>query len=205
MNEARQEARQEAGEAGFTLVEVVVCLALASLIGLLLVQTLQIASRASGAAGRVAAAEEVQSVRDHLRRTLGNLVRRRTDGRRPFFLGRPDGLAAVIAPDAAAERPAETLVSLAGTARTDLRLDLVEGRRLAEPGAGTADEEVLLEGVTGLSFRYFGVPTGNAPAVWQAQWTRPDRAPRLVEIRIAFASSDRRRWPPFLVALGDRP
>ncbi|TXM72379.1 prepilin-type N-terminal cleavage/methylation domain-containing protein [Methylobacterium sp. WL12] len=201
------EARPEAGQAGFTLVEVVVCLALASLIGLLLVQTLQIASRASGVAGRVAAAEEVQSVRDHLRRTLGSLVRRRTDGRRPFFLGRPDGLAAVIAPDAAAERPAETQVTLAGTPRTDLRLDLVERRRLAEPGAevGAGDEEVLLAGVTGLSFRYFGVPTGNAPAVWLAQWTRPDRAPKLVEIRIAFDPSDRRRWPPFLVALGDRP
>ncbi len=119
----------DGGQAGFTLVETLVCLALAGLIGVLLLNAVRIAGGASAAASRASAAEEVQSVRDHLRRTLGSLAQRRRDGSRPTLAGGPDGLVAVLAPDRTLERPTERAAALS----------LVPGRRAAStcrrPGA----------------------------------------------------------------------
>lgn len=198
----------EGREAGFTLVEMIVCLALASLIGLLMLGTIRAAGNASAAAAFSAEAEEVQSVRDHLRRTLGALARRRIDGSGPGLQGRPDGLLAGLGADRSLERGADLAVSLASAPREDGGFDLIESRAPLEPEPGTVprrQSEVLLEGVAGVSLRYFGATAENAPPAWQPVWLRTDRMPILIEIGIAFGPRDRRRWPPLLVALGERP
>lgn len=198
----------EERQAGFTLVEMLVCLALAALIGTLLVNAVRITGTASAAMSRAAAAEEVQSVRDHLRHTLGSLARRRAEGARPALLGGPGALSAVIGPDRSVERPAELVVALAAIDRADGGYDLVERR--AAPDAPPEDapdarREVLLERVAGLAIRYFGAPAEGMRPGWHAAWASPDRQPTLLEIEVTFAAADRRRWPPLLVALGDRP
>lgn len=193
-----------AREAGFTLVETLVCLALAGLIGVLLVNAVRVAGSASTAAGYARGAEEVQSVRDHLRRTLGSLARRRTDGSRPTLLGGPDGLTAVIEPDRTLERTTELVVTLARGAGTERGPTLVESRALPERAAG-ARGEVLLAGIGGFGIRYFGALADGARPGWHPVWPRPDRQPSLVEIQVAFPPTDRRRWPPLLIALDGRP
>ncbi|MFD1304168.1 prepilin-type N-terminal cleavage/methylation domain-containing protein, partial [Methylobacterium marchantiae] len=118
----------EAGDcAGFTLVEMLVALALAALIGVMLAQALSLTGTIAGVSARFAGAEEVQAVRDHLRRTLGDLAGRRPDGTLPPFAGGSDGLSGLLAANRDVERDAEQ--------RLDLRavpgaagLDLVEGR-----------------------------------------------------------------------------
>lgn len=194
-------------EAGFTLVEMLVCLAVAALIGTLLVNAVRISGIASAAIARATAAEEVQSVRDHLRRTLGSLARRRAEGERPALLGGPAALSARIGPDRSVARSAELVIALATVARADGGYDLVERR--AAPDAGSAENggrpEILLERVAGLAIRYFGAPSRNVRPGWHAAWAAPDRQPTLLEIEVAFEAADRRRWPPLLVALGDRP
>lgn len=194
-------------EAGFTLVEMLVCLALAALIGTLLVNAVRISGTASAAIARATASEEVQSVRDHLRRTLGSLARRRAEGARPALVGGPAALTAVIGPDRSVARPAERIVGLAAVARADGGYDLVERGAATEASSGAAGErpEILLERVAGLAIRYFGAPAENGRPAWHAAWTAPDRQPTLIEIEVAFEAADRRRWPPLLVALGDRP
>lgn len=198
----------EGREAGFTLVEMIVCLALASLIGLLMLGTMRAAGTASATAALSAGAEDVQTVRDHLRRTLGSLARRRIDGSGPSLLGRPDGLHAALGADRTLERGLELAVSLASVPRAEGVFDLVETRSPLEPEPGGApwrQSEVLLDGVAGVGLRYFGQTTDGAPPAWQTVWLRADRLPVLVEIQVLFAPADRRRWPPLLVALGDRP
>jgi general secretion pathway protein J len=193
--------------AGFTLVEMLVALALAALIGLMLAQALSLTGTIAGVSARYAAAEEVQAVRDHLRRTLGDLAGRRPDGTLPAFAGGPDGVSGLLAANRDVERDAEQ--------RLDLRavpgpggLDLVEGRRpvRAPAGdAGAAAPERLLGGLASLDLRYFGSPAPRRPPEWLAAWTRRDASPDLVEIRIGFPAGDRRRWAPLLVPVAVRP
>lgn len=198
----------EGPEDGFTLVEMIVCLALASLIGLLMLGTMRAAGTASATAGYAAGAEDVQTVRDHLRRTLGGLARQRLDGAGPGLQGRPDGLHAALGADRTLERTADLALDLASLPREDGGFDLVEGRSRLEPEPGlppSRQSEILLDRVTGVALRYFGSPAESAPPLWQPVWLRTDRLPTLVEIQVAFAPADRRRWSPLVVALGDRP
>lgn len=195
-------------EAGFTLVETLVCLALAGLIGVLLLNAVRIAGGASAAAARAAGAEEVQSVRDHLRRTLGSLAQRRADGSRPTLRGGPDGLVAALAPDQTLERPTELAVTLARVPGRDGTFDLVESRAEVEglPGQPPAPRsEVILGRIAGLALRYHGAPSDGARPAWSPAWSRPDRPPLIVEIQVAFAPADHRRWPPLLIALEAGP
>ncbi len=198
------ETRAEARQAGFTLVETLVCLALAGLIGVLLLNAVRIAGGASAAASRAAGAEEVQSVRDHLRRTLGSLAQRRPDGSRPTLGGGPDRLVAMLAPDRTLERPTEVAATLALVPGLAGGLDLRESRSERE-GTGEAIGEVILGRIAGLAIRYYGAPSDGARPLWQQSWSRTDRAPLLVEIQVAFLPQDRRRWPPLLIALEAGP
>ncbi len=197
-----------APQAGFTLVETLVCLALAGLIGVLLLNAVRIAGGAAAAAGRAAGTEEVQSVRDHLRRTLGSLAQTRPDGRRPTLRGSPDGLVAVLAPDQTLERPTELAMTLARLPGGAGAFDLVESRSEAEALSGqptTPRSEAILGRIAGLGIRYYGAPARGARPVWLPAWSRPDRPPLLVEIQVAFPPADQRRWPPLLIALDSGP
>ncbi|BCM84463.1 prepilin-type N-terminal cleavage/methylation domain-containing protein [Methylobacterium indicum] len=194
----------DGGQAGFTLVETLVCLALAGLIGVLLLNAVRIAGGASAAASRASAAEEVQSVRDHLRRTLGSLAQRRRDGSRPTLVGGSDGLVAVLAPDRTLERPTERAAALSLVPGAQGALDLQETRSERET-AGATIGEVVLGRIAGLGIRYYGAPSDGARPVWLTAWSRADRAPLLVEIQVAFPPGDRRRWPPLLIALEAGP
>ena len=205
-----------ARQAGFTLVETLVCLALAGLIGVLLLNAVRIAGGASAAAVRAAGAEEVQSVRDHLRRTLGSLAQRRPDGRRPTLRGGPDGLVAALAPDQSLERPTEIAVTLAQVPsqvpsqvpRGGGAFDLVESRSEAEALPGqpmAARREAILGRIAGLGLRYYGPSAEGARPIWLPAWSRPDRPPLLVEIQVTFPPADSRRWAPLLIALDAGP
>ncbi|WP_162561344.1 prepilin-type N-terminal cleavage/methylation domain-containing protein [Methylobacterium terrae] len=197
-----------AAQAGFTLVETLVCLALAGLIGVLLLNAVRIAGGAAAAAAHAAGTEEVQSVRDHLRRTLGSLAQRRPDGRRPTLRGEPDGLVAVLAPDQTLERPTELAVTLARVPAPDGSVALRETRAEAEalPGRTAGPRgEAILGRIAGLAIRYYGAPADGARPAWLPAWSRPDRPPLLVEIKVAFPPADRRRWPPLLIALEAGP
>ena len=195
-----------AAQDGFALVEVLVSLALAALIGVLLVETVRVAGSTSAAVAVAEGIGQVETVRDHLRRTFGSLASRHMDGTQPVLQGGPDGLSAALAPDRAVERPAELVATLVNVARGDGAFDLVERRLPLETlqgTAATARAEVLIERVAGLGLRYYGPPAKGMPAVWASAWTRPDRQPDLIEVRVAFAPADRRRWPPLLIATGD--
>lgn len=205
---APRRAGLDRGDAGFALVEVLVSLALAALMSVLLVEAVRVAGRTASAVAAAEGADRVQAVRDHLRRTLGSLASRHMDGALPGIQGGPEILTASVAPDRSLERPVEVLASFAGAPRGDGGADLVERRApldALQATAATARTEVLMERLAGLEFRYFGAPAKGAPAIWLPAWTRIDRQPDLIEVRIAFPPGDRRRWPPLVVATGDRP
>ncbi len=204
----------ERAESGFTLIEMIVSLALMALIAMLLIQSLQATGLVTRSAQRLAAQEEVQLVRGHLRRTLANVVRRRRDGKRVPFLGQGKVLAATIGANAEAERVSEIMVGLSAAAAPDgAGFALVEETRIssdAMTGAMTEPErEVLLRGIAGLRLRYFGVLGQTGSADWQPRWVtawqRTDRLPTLVEVSVDFPATDARRWPALVLPLGAGP
>lgn len=202
------EARTATGEdsrAGFTLVEMLVALALAALIGVMLSRALSMTGAIAGVSARLASAEAVQTLRDHLRRTFAEVAARRPDGTLPAFLGTPDGVSAVLAANRDVEREAEQRLDLRAVPG-EAGLDLVETRlpvRSSVPDVPAPER--LIGRLTSVEWRYFGSPAPQRPPQWLPTWSRRDVPPALVELRIGFAPSDRRRWAPLLIPVAVRP
>lgn len=195
---------------GFTLVEMLVGLALFALLSVLLFGGFRFGLRAWEAGGaRAEQASEIQLVQEALRRQLA--------AARP-----PAALAAD--PESLAE------ASFSGTARSLTFIAPLPGRsgaslyrfaiaktvdgdggrltlRWSAPGQDGADAadpaaqiETLLSGVAGVSFGYFGPALPDAPAQWLDRWDGSLGLPRLVRLSVTFPSGDRRVWPDLFVA-----
>ncbi|WP_132251218.1 prepilin-type N-terminal cleavage/methylation domain-containing protein [Methylobacterium segetis] len=198
----RRRSRPRSGtghEAGFSLVEMLVALALVALLSLLLLQGVWTATRVARLLADAERQAAVQAARDHLRRTLEDAVGEVAGGRRATFSGRPDGVTLVTA--------AERLVETGGQVRVDLAaaagargLDLLERRGLDRGAAAEAVlAEPLLRGIAALRVRYYGRRGPTPLASWGETWTTPDRLPALVSVEVAFPAEDGRRWMPLLV------
>ncbi|MFC6790072.1 type II secretion system protein J [Methylobacterium komagatae] len=177
----------ESDEAGFTLVEMIVSLAVTALIALLLIQSLQATGLITRNAKRLAAQEEVQLVRGHLRRTLASVVRRRQDGSRIPFLGQDGQLMAIVGANREAERDTELQFGLSTVVTPDgSGLVLIENTR-ASNGAEVAPPDVLLDGVAGLRLRYFGLRVRAGRLIGSRAGSRPGSE------RTSFRPSSRSR------------
>lgn len=192
------DASPASAEAGFTLVETLVSLALCALVALLTLQTLQATAVINDSARRLGAQEEADLVRAHLRRAFSERAVRRASGRHAPFLGQPDRLVMTIQADREAGRGAETRLDL-GVAPTSAGLDLVETNG---PAALPGPPELLLKGIRALRVRYFGVQGQESVPRWAPAWTRKDRPPSLVEVTVDFPPADGRLWPPLILAIG---
>lgn len=190
--------------AGFTLVEMLVSLALFSLISLLLIQAIGAAGMLSGLGGRLSTDTDLDIVRDHLRGSLARLAGRDTNGRRPPFLGEPERFTGTVLANRGTERGGAVRQSVWAIRRGDGTVDLVETRGVG-PETGMRPPEVLVSRAAAVRLRYFGAALADPQPGWRPAWTRRDRPPTLIEISLDFPAGDRRRWPPLLVPLGVGP
>ncbi len=191
------------GEAGFTLAEVLVALALLAVAALLAARafaTDQGALRRIEA--RVQGSDEVAAAQASVRARLRQLypgTRYDRSGAFAAVSGWPDKLE-FMAPE-----PAGPV-----RGRVDVwRLDLSPDGRLRLNGGLTGDEPdgeaALLTGVSRLELAYYGLAGATGASVaatpgWTDRWSRRLAPPRLIRVRVAFAPGDRRRWPDLLVA-----
>ena len=67
-----------------------------------------------------------------------------------------------------------------------------------EPPMAPTETE-LIRGVDRLDIAYFGAASPEAPPEWRAQWAGP-RLPLLIRVRLRFPKGDRRRWPDLIAA-----
>lgn len=198
------------GERGFTLIEVLVGLALTGMAAAMLLSGLHFAGMAAlRLRGESGGADQVVSAQRLLRATLTRLkpitdpramaptVRMEGEGTRVRFFAAPLDR---DAPDALhqyqLERTSDGRLILfdAGMRRIDVRR---EGMRV-EGWSAT----LLADRVTRLSLRYFGVPpTGGAPA-WQDRWWGRGQPPQLIAVRVDFPPGDARIWPDLMVRPG---
>ena len=192
------------GEAGFTLLELLIALALLAVIATLLVATISSARQALNAVDRHGTQAAVPAVQAVLQRLITE-ARPGPDAPQPpdrnrAFVGEPDRLSFVssFVPQG----------QYGGLWRYDIALDasgsaesgtLVMSQRLQRltptPPTPLGDNRtVLLEGVEASRVRYFGAFDQDSPPAWHDSWRHPVRLPLLVSLDVTFVRGDRRQW-----------
>ncbi|MSP89370.1 MAG: prepilin-type N-terminal cleavage/methylation domain-containing protein [Alphaproteobacteria bacterium] len=193
MSEMRQ-----TGNAGFTLVEVVVGLALFGLLMLALTGAVRIGLVGGARVEAATAALEERRTAAHL---FGHLVRRIEP--MPDWSGR-EASTALMGASATLEMVAVLPGGLGGGLGL-VRLTRSQDRLIATTCpfdrararcAGAAASSVLAEGVTRLSFAYFGTAAAGEDARWLDTWDGQPSLPRAIRMAV-----ETRRGPwPVLIA-----
>ncbi len=189
-------------QAGFSLVELLIALALLGVIAAFLVAGIADARRALSAVDRRGAQAAVAPVQAVLRRLIKE-ARPGSEGPHPpdpkrAFVGEPDRLSFVssFVPQG----------QYGGLRRYDIGLEtpgsgsgrLVMEHRMALASAAPTpldgNRTVLLDGVEALRVRYFGALDQDTPPAWHDSWRHPVNLPLLVSVEVTFAQGDRRQW-----------
>jgi general secretion pathway protein J len=199
-------------EAGFTLTEVLIALALLAVMASLLVDAIgstRLALKATDRQGADAAVSAAQAV---LRRLMTEARSVLDPSQQPdpnrAFIGAPDRVSFVssFVPQG----------QFGGLWRYDLALDhdgaaaqaeLVLGQRLLRPVTASSaaaslpsSKSVVLKGVRELRLRYFGILEADRAPRWHDTWQHPSGLPLLISVDLVFAPQDQRQWSTVVVA-----
>lgn len=194
---------------GFTLIEMMVALALVSLMSLAMFQAYRLSQRSLLQATRVdGASHDVAGAQRFLRRVLEQAY--------PFQKSLNSGARRGLEGEAArliVTGPALAAEGSLGYQRFELSLD--KGGELAvrwnldrngkTAGAGQAQPErdVILTGVKSISISYLElVELGNEQIEphWLDSWMEMSTMPALIRVRIDFVEGEHRSWPELVVA-----
>lgn len=195
---------RSSGEAGFTLIELLVALTLLGLVSVLLFGGLRFGVQAwRTGTDLLESSNAVEAAQNLLRRELAEAAPPVTMGERGSggFHGEENRMS-FIAPF-----PAHT--GAGGLARYQLSFDrdaarlAIAWRRYRPDESGDSEPEdraILLQGVAGAAFDYFGSPVPGGEAAWDGEWLASETVPAMVRVRIVFPAGDRRSWPDLVVA-----
>ena len=192
-----------AADDGFTLVEMLVALALMAVLSAYGLGAL----RAYQAMNRLAAAldqqSEVDAVHRHMKQALADA--------RPVFEGEAGAEPqAVFQGEAHSVRFATVLsdriarggLHVAEYALDPERREMTIARQLFRPAANASRPEpplALIGGIDTLDFRYCARPCRGAPQTWPDHWDDPESLPAFIAVSIGFRPEDSRRWPILVV------
>ena len=183
---------------GFTLVELLIALALTALVSLVLVQQVNLAGQgAARLTERATRADERRGLEMLLRRSLADAVLIPAIDGIPAFAGGPSSLTFL------------TVVDDAGPGLYSVRLALDQtgpepvvtvSRRLADRSVlPRATDSVLLRGVRTFGISYFGATSPAVAAGWHRHWENVAELPALV--RIVYRTADGSAPPPIVLRL----
>jgi len=198
------------GDAGFTLVETLVSLALMALLAMMLATGMHTGRRAweslESQAARGQSVAQVQSLlRTRLERAFPAI---RYDASRPYveFAGATDRVQFLAPPPDASAPAALDRYTLAMTTGGNLVLAsastlLARVDRAAGAGERTRiwTDRLLLSRIDGFELAYFGSAAPDYQRRWRSRWQSEPALPELVRLRVRFAGTDRRNWPDLIV------
>ncbi len=201
--------RDRRHDAGFSLIEMLVSLAVMGMAALLLAAGIgrvglgfSVANRATNRLDGIATA---QFLLRHRLADVAPVGDSQVAGKALDFIGQAESVDFIgnvadrAAPDALQhyrlQRDPDGDLVLLSLSSLDARID---------PRSRKSDGWTLLSlltGTTRLSIRYLGQDPAVAEhhAVWQANWSHRDSLPMLVRISIDFAAGDKRNWPDLMV------
>ena len=193
-------------QTGFTLLELVVAITLMGLVLVMLYSGLRLGLNGSDSGeARAGATNRLRLVEEFLRRQLAqSMTVYQTSDRQErvvVFTGRADRL----------EFVAPMLAQLGQGGLYRVRIEADDGRLWirwrpylpADPTAGEERETLLLEGVSGIEWAYFGSERDDDPQPeWRSNWTSLARRPLLVRLNLTL---QREPWPDLVVALSEGP
>jgi len=190
-------AASRARSGGFTLVEIVVALALASLLLVVLFSGIGLGF---GAAERI----EARATALEARRNLAFVLRRQlaaaypggvTEESTPSFVGAPS-LVSFLALESSAGPGLSRVWVVLEDDRAGRRVVL-----LRQPADAPIERAVLARDVAEFRLAYFGAPTGADERTWRDRWERSRRAPEAVSIRLVLDGDGDRAWPESVVRI----
>ncbi len=179
------------GIEAFTLVEMLVAMALLSLMAAYAFMAISGMSRAKTIEAQMAMRGDAVAVERHLRQTIGdmrNVFRNDEAGASELaFVGQANSLE-FVAPlnDRIAQGGLYALRY--GPSKDGLLLSF-EVFRPNNKIIEYRSNELLLRDVTGVTFRYFGDSQDGKPAVWHSTWTNIPALPSLIEVSVKRGDS----------------
>jgi general secretion pathway protein J len=198
-------APDDCGDGGFTLVELLVAIALLSLLSVILLSSVRFGLTAwERGAAHVDRVDRVQLVQSFLRHSIEDaypLFSIAGDGRgRVDFAGTPASLQMLSPVSRALGSGGRARLTLA-LSRGEAGFDLVVtvAHELAPEGRGEI-KKVLLSSVQSVNLSYFGRSGSERADGWRGRWMEEPRLPKLVRIEVSFPPGDTRSWPEFTVA-----
>ncbi len=205
-------ARQH--ERGFTILELLISLGLLALIIGFLFGSIGTMRRAWDSMETVAQRSGQQAVRSYLQQRLSQVLyvlrREAGEGDVLAFRGGPDRLSFVAESDGVLTVPGLYEVSIAAagepaqSAGQTVYVEemLYRPRRRTRVGESLRHRRQLLEGVTQLSMRYFGDPSGSGDQAWFDNWSARRKLPRLIGVRLSVLAENgvEESWPEIVVA-----
>lgn len=184
----------EGGEAGLTLVELLVVIGLMALIGVFISGGLTAIRAAVPLSRMMDASDETALARDHLRKTISEAVSQSLLPQDLYFEGTAQQLGFVASADPVFEAPGLVRVRLS-VEMVDGVPALVERRRLDRDGAAETGAAVLIAGIGGAAFTY---ARGDAVL---AEIRKGDPLPDRLAITLTFPPGDRRQFRPLEIPI----
>ncbi|MCK7594577.1 prepilin-type N-terminal cleavage/methylation domain-containing protein [Pseudomarimonas salicorniae] len=196
---------------GFTLLEILLSVALLSLVIALAYGSIRVAVQASRSGeALIERTEEARTTQQFLRRQLSQMLptpyeRLEDSGEETRFEGSADFIRFVA--------PMPGYLSRGGAHVQELALVRVrDGYQLEfrhaqlngfDPVLGFDPEQepvVLIDGISDAAFSFRRVEPEGGLSGWMAEWDEPQSLPLMLRLEIEFDSADQRSWPEFEVA-----
>jgi general secretion pathway protein J len=199
--------RNDEGEAGFSLVEVLVALVLLALLSMALFFSVRFGMTAWQRGGE--RSEQIHTsmlVQDLLRRLIGQAY--------PLVLAGGSGTGRVDFEGTATSldflAPVPVALASGGRARFKIAIERRSGgsdltltsrpELAANDAAPELARKTLLASIETGEFAYFGAAQSQPQARWHQRWSGALSLPELVRVRVRFARSDSRLWPDLTIA-----
>lgn len=208
-------ARTEAGQAGFTALDLLISLLLLASVATLAASSISLGSRILRTTDEELAKPSVGSVQSVLRDYLAGarVVRPNVGSERsaPSFIGTREGIVFVTSHSRRGQYAGLYRVEFrsedAGPSSNGNNLVLkMSPYRPTQPdaasGKGPAEvTAVLLRGLSSIEWGYFGSNEVERQPTWHSAWSNDHRVPKLVSVEVRFSPWDTRVWPKLLVQM----